>query len=65
MILARPFKVGNDEGEMFRRRIAMVEISIVADATEYWVGIGNRGLKATAKVMPTLRVEDRATLPPF
>jgi hypothetical protein len=31
--------------------------SVVADATKYSFGIGYRGLKATAKVMPTLRVE--------
>ena len=32
--------------------------SAVANATEYRLGIGIRGLKATAKVMPTLRVEN-------
>jgi len=32
--------------------------SIVANATKYSFGIGYRGLKATAKVMPALRVDD-------
>ncbi|MGZ8842606.1 MAG: hypothetical protein ACXW18_03020 [Pyrinomonadaceae bacterium] len=33
--------------------------SIVADATECPLAIRNRALKATAKTMPTPRVEDR------
>jgi len=35
--------------------------SAVADATEYSLAIDYRGLKATAKLMPTLRVEPLKT----
>ena len=35
-------------------------ISTVADATEYRCITADRGLKATAKFMPTLRVEEPA-----
>jgi len=63
MNLARPFKAGITRLEKPSRRVATVESSVVADATEYLFGIGNRGLKATAKVMSTLRVENEVALP--
>ncbi|MGZ8842604.1 MAG: hypothetical protein ACXW18_03010 [Pyrinomonadaceae bacterium] len=41
----------------------MVIVSVVADATKYLFRIRNRGLKATARVITTLGVEERRREP--
>jgi hypothetical protein len=49
---------------LFCRRVATAN-SIVADATTNRFSMGVRGLKATAKVMATLRVEEEAVISQF
>jgi len=51
----RPFKAGNGECELFRRRVATVDDQSSLTRRNILLGIGNRGLKATAKVMAALR----------
>ncbi len=60
MNLARPFKAGLGATNRISSR-SDGWCSVVADATKHDVGDRIRGLKATAKLMPTLRVAD----PPF
>jgi hypothetical protein len=59
MSLAQPFKAGiNSRTKSSSRERRSSLPSVVADATNYWFR-NVRGLKATAKIMPTLRVEER------